>query len=234
MPKVTKKQITSEVHAQIITLSQLGWSHRQISDQLDVPRSTVGDRIRAYRRNGGLGRAPGSGRKRLTSERDDAVILREVKRNRFITAAELKEELKWLKVSHSTIYRRIKENGEFGSYVAARKPFLREVNVEKRLAWAKEHENWTVEQWKSVLWSDESPFVLRFKRKLKVWRRKGERYLTRCTIATVKHDVKINVWGCFRARGVGRLHKINGIRDDILIYSNFQRYNDCRCLQKNT
>jgi len=41
--------------------------------------------------------------------------------------------------------------------------------------------------------------------------KKGERLLPKNTEATVKHDKKINVWGCFAAHGVGLIHRIRGI-----------------------
>jgi len=34
-------------------------------------------------------------------------------------------------------------------------------NRKKRLQFARAHYNWTVEDWKNVAWSDESPFLLR-------------------------------------------------------------------------
>jgi len=41
-----------------------------------------------------------------------------------------------------------------GSYIAAKEPGLRPENVESRLRWALEHVNWSVEDWKHVIWSD--------------------------------------------------------------------------------
>ena len=32
-------------------------------------------------------------------------------------------------------------------------PLLKDTNNKKRLAWAKKHEQWTLDRWKSVLWS---------------------------------------------------------------------------------
>jgi hypothetical protein len=79
------------------------------------------------------------------------------------------------------------------------------------LDWAKEHLNWTKEDWHKVMWTDESPFVIRFQRKSRVWRLHNERYEPWATKQTVKHDKKINVWGAFAANGVGRLYRVNGI-----------------------
>lgn len=63
------------------------------------------------------------------------------------------------------------------------------------------------------MWSDESPFVLTFKTKKRVWRLHNERYSQNCMVGTIKHDKKINVWGCFCATGVGHLCLIEGIMD---------------------
>ena len=78
------------------------------------------------------------------------------------------------------------------------------------MKWSKEHLSWTVEQWREVMWSDESPYVLRFGKRTRVWRTFNERYKRWATRATVKHDKKINVWGGFAAHGVGKLYRVIG------------------------
>ena len=82
-----------------------------------------------------------------------------------------------------------------------------------RVKWAREHLGWTNDDWRHVVWSDESPIVLRSARRFRVWTRPGERCDPRCMKSTVKHSKKINVWGCFAAHSVGRLHRIEGIMD---------------------
>ncbi len=61
--------------------------------------------------------------------------------------------------------------------------------------------------------SDESPFTVCFKMKKGVWRLLNDRYIVECLAATVKHDVRINVWGAFSATGVGILRLIDAIMD---------------------
>jgi hypothetical protein len=51
--------------------------------------------------------------------------------------------------------RRLCESDIHG-WIAAKKPLLKDTNKKKRLAWAKKHEQWKLDRWKSVLWSDES------------------------------------------------------------------------------
>jgi hypothetical protein len=44
--------------------------------------------------------------------------------------------------------------------MSCQKPYICEKNRIKRVKWAKEHKNLTVDQWRKVFWTDESPFVL--------------------------------------------------------------------------
>jgi hypothetical protein len=58
-------------------------------------------------------------------------------------------------ISTSPVQRRLRESGLHG-WIAAKKPLLKDTNKKKRLDWGKKHEQWTLDRWKSVLWSDES------------------------------------------------------------------------------
>ena len=40
--------------------------------------------------------------------------------------------------------------------VARKKPFLDATKKAKRLEWALAHQHWTVEDWRRVIWTDES------------------------------------------------------------------------------
>ncbi|CAJ0940336.1 unnamed protein product [Ranitomeya imitator] len=72
--------------------------------------------------------------------------------------------------------------------IAARKPLLRTGNKQKRLVWAKEHKEWTLDQWKSVLWPDESKFeIFGSNHRVFVRRRKGKQMDSTCLVPTEKH-----------------------------------------------
>jgi transposase len=197
----------------ILRAETAGLSYREIGRKFNRDHKTIARFCKNYAATNSLNRKKGSGRKRKTTEREDRSIMIYVKRHRFCTSRDIKAALALPSLSFRTICTRIKESGEFNSYWAARKPFINEQNRIKRVKWCREHLNWTHEQWSRVLWSDESPFVLSFKAKKKVWRLHNERYAKDCMMGTVKHDKKINVWGCFSATGVGRLHFIKGIMD---------------------
>ena len=68
------------------------------------------------------------------------------------------------------------------------------------------HQNWTADDWKSVIFSDESRFNLHGHDGMnRVRRKKGEKYSPKCLLRTVKHLTPIMVWGCISGYGVGQI-----------------------------
>jgi hypothetical protein len=96
-------------------------------------------------------------------------------------------------ISTSTFQRRLRESGLHGR-TAAKKPLLKDTNKKKRFAWAKKHEQWIIDRWKSVLWSDESKFYI-FGSECRVFvrRRVGERMISACMVPTVKNGGGVGV-----------------------------------------
>ena len=95
----------------------------------------------------------------------------------------------------------------------SKNPHLRKGNTTKRLKFAQRHKNWSAEQWKSVLWSDESKFeIFGTKRRQYVRRRNGEQFKDMSLQPTIKYGGgSVQVWGCISAGGVGDLFKIDDI-----------------------
>ena len=78
------------------------------------------------------------------------------------------------------------------------------------MTFAKQHQYWTVEQWKKVIWTDESTFEIgkNFRRVL-VWRQANERFVEACLVPTFKSGrTSVMVWGAF----CGDLEKCELIR----------------------
>ncbi len=63
-------------------------------------------------------------------------------------------------ISEHTTHRTLKQMG-YSSRRPHRVPLLSAKNRKRRLQFAKAHQNWTIENWKNVAWSDESRFLLR-------------------------------------------------------------------------
>ena len=206
-----RKQMTEVEKGIAIGMYKLDTSTNQIAKKLNRGKKTIRVLLNRYIATQDVSRKPGSGRPRKTNVRGDRRIVREANNNRFISAPQIASNLN-MNVSGSTISRRLRAAG-FNGYWAVKKPYVSEANQLKRVTWCQQHVNWTAEQWKKVLWSDESPFTFRYNGRKRVWRKRGERYSTQCTQGTVKHDGKINVWGCFAYSGVGHLFHIHGILD---------------------
>lgn len=78
--------------------------------------------------------------------------------------------------------------------------------------WAKEHRAWSQHQWNSIIWSDEARFeVCVGDSRSRVIRTKAEVFHTDCLKKKVKFPASVMIWGSMSARGVGKLHFVDGI-----------------------
>ena len=68
-----------------------------------------------------------------------------------------------------------------------KKTLLKDSNKKKRLAWAKKHEQWTLDWWESVLWSESKFEIFASNRHVFVRCRVGERMISAFVVSTVKH-----------------------------------------------
>ncbi len=83
--------------------------------------------------------------------------------------------------------------------------------LQARLKFAKDHLDDPEEAWEKVMWSDETKIELfDINSTHRVWRTKKDEYNPKNTIPTGKHGGgNIMLWGCFSAKGTGRLHRID-------------------------
>ena len=116
--------------------------------------------------------------------------------------------------SYATVKRRLRQNNLFG-HRPVKKPFVSAKNRRARLKFAKEHLNWTANQWSKVLWSDESKFNMFGSDGIKYVRRPiGLRNDVKYQVPTVKHGGgSVMVWSCFSRDGVGPIYRVQGIMD---------------------
>jgi len=76
-------------------------------------------------------------------------------------------------------------------------------NKKTRLQFVKDHLNWTIEDWKKVVFSDESKFNLFGDGRQHIRHPIGTRNNVRYQIPTVKYGGEsVMVWGIFSAQGV--------------------------------
>jgi hypothetical protein len=96
--------------------------------------------------------------------------------------------------------------------VKKKKPLLSPRHRKQRLAFALKYKEWTVEDWKRVIWSDETKINrIASDGRQWMWRKAGEGLVEREVQGTVKFGGgNIMVWGCISWEGVGRLAEVEG------------------------
>ena len=120
-----------------------------------------------------------SGRPKKMNERDLRHLANDVKKNRRATLQNITNDTP-SDVSQCTIRKSLHELG-LSNRVAAKKPFISAKNQAKRLAFARKYQKMTVDDWKHVLWTDESSFETgKNSRQVRVWRSSSERFNSSC------------------------------------------------------
>ena len=184
-----------------------------ISAQLNIPFSTVNDTIKRYKETGSAEPKKHPGRPKMLTKRDNRVLQRIIRDNRFAPLSNITDSLNSrlnTTLHYNTVRKYIYDEG-LGSYATRKKPRLTAEQRKKRFKWCKEKHNWE-EEWKQVIWSDESRFALfESDGHVRVWRSPGEAYNQDCIQSTVKFGGgSVMFWGCFGWHGVGPLVVVEG------------------------
>ena len=187
---------------------------REIAKKLKISYHAVNYTLQRAAQTGSNKHRKRSGRPRCTTVQEDKYLRVSSLRQRRLTGRQLAAALNsthQTTVSVSTVKRRLQDAGLHGR-IAKKKPYLRLANKKKRLRWAKEHRHWTLEEWKKVLWTDESKFVVfGSNRRTFVRRRTNEKMQEQCLIPSVKHGrCSVMVWGCFGGGKIGDLYRVEG------------------------
>uniref|UniRef100_A0A096M621 Transposase Tc1-like domain-containing protein n=1 Tax=Poecilia formosa TaxID=48698 RepID=A0A096M621_POEFO len=152
-----QKQLSKEKRVAIITLRNEGQSVRKIGKTLKVSPSAVAKTIKHYKETGSHEDRPRKGRPGVTSAAEDKFIRVTSLRNCRLTAAQIRDQVNVTQssssrhISATAVKRRLCESGLHGG-IAARKPLLRTGNKQKRLVWAKQHKEWTLDDKMIKLW----------------------------------------------------------------------------------
>ena len=130
------------------------------------------------------------------------------------TSIDLRNYLaeKGILVDPSTVRRRLNQIGR-----KARRPRKKQLLTQRmkdqRLDWANVYKHWTKEDWKRVLFTDETQFYCQGQRSQWVRRTKGEKISEKHISQFAKFPQKMMFWGSFSYQGVGSLRPVEGIMD---------------------
>ena len=194
--------------AQIIALSEnSSMSQAEIATYVGLNQSSVSRIIKQHRETGSYATSYencGGHNKKLT-ERDYHQIKRIALNSPKATANDIKNKMGPIGdvVSTSTVKRALYEMG-FKAKKPLKKPILTPQHQAARLAWAHRHQNWTLEMWRNVIFSDETMVYIgeaksKFVRVLDGYPLTDKHYTL-----TSKFPKKIMMWSCFSYFGPGR------------------------------
>lgn len=198
--------------ANIVTLINQGISRRAVGRKLGINHQTAANIYKRIKSGQSFyDYEPKPGRPPLLSEADRRLATREVRTGTIPTAVEVKCQL-FPDVSVKTIRRALKGKG-LGAYRRRRKFYLNHAAARRK--WAKEHREWTVKDWKRVVYSDESKFNLHGSDGNQwVWRERGKGFDRRYMDAHEKYGGgSVMVWGCMTQFSFERLVRIQGKMD---------------------
>jgi transposase len=155
--------------------------------------------------------APRSGRPSKQTDEVKNLILAKVRRDRYgreKACADLAADLslEGYNISAVTIWRILRKAG-LKKIKPTRKPGLTKRMKAERLAWCIQHQDWTLEDWKNVIWSDETSVILLHRRGgYRVWRTPQEALLRSCIRERWKGSSEFMFWGCFSYEQKGPCH----------------------------
>lgn len=119
-----------------------------------------------------------------------------------------------VKCNPETVRRVLRSRG-LGSIEKPKKALLRNKNIKARLEWCRAHKDWTIDDWKRVIWTDETK-INRFNSDGRrwAWIRSNEKLQNHHVKLTLKHGGgNIKLWSAITYAGVGWICKIEGNMD---------------------
>ena len=175
----------SEVErAQIVALHEKGLSERLSNQNMKKSKTAVHNAIAKFWNTGTYTTAKIFGRPRKNTPRDDHTIRRIAVPSPMSSASKIRSSLlaKGTDISRRTVSRRLVDDFDLKAHKPAHKPRLTQAMKSKRLAFAKKHVKWTIQQWQQVLFSDQCTVQQFTNRKRYVRRPSGKRFSERYTI----------------------------------------------------
>lgn len=217
---VTMRRLPADKQNNILSVRRNTSSLRKVAQQCGVGKSTAQRLCKQY-----LPDLPKSlgGRPAKLSPQNKHFCVRAITSGNLDTATEVKKKLENdvnVIVSDNTVRRALQEAG-LDAVEKAKKPRLSSKNIRARLEFAKMYEFWTHDDWKRVIFSDESK-INRFcsDGRSWCWMRDGESKQRRHVKETDKHGGgSVMVWGCMTAEGPGFMCRIVGNMDQYLYKS---------------
>ena len=208
-----RRDLNSVVVAKVTALLETGqFTLRQIARQCNIHHSSVLN-IKKRLHTGAVQpfRVGRCGPKRKTTPTDDRSMVRMIRQDNLLSAKQVCGQLvqRGVNISTRTVQRRLNQLG-CKSVKPVKKPKLTPAMKVKRLQFARDYANRPSEFWRTVCFSDECHFECQTASRRRVWQIPGR---PAPISETVKHPIKVMIWGIICSKGPGRLHVVEGMMD---------------------
>jgi transposase len=181
-----------------------------MSEKLHCSENTVSLWTNRWRDERSLEDAERSGRPRLTTDDTDQDMMLHADSHVNALPRDIVRELD-LPVSARTVRRRLNEI-DLHTYVQRKEHAFTEKDLQRRLSFANGYSLWGEKEWRRVLWSDHTLFVLKDEFREYVQRPPGHgcdpKYLEQKDRPPLEGAVWL--WGCFCAEGLGHAELYEG------------------------
>lgn len=172
------RQLTAFERGVIVGLRTAGWSYRAIARHVGHTDMTVARCWTQWEREGTHTRHAGSGRPPQTTPREDRRMVRAALQDPLSSAANIQAQVTDTlqhPVSSRTVDRRLAAAG-LRVYRPMRRLPLTPHHRRLRLLWCRDREAWNDEEWRRIMFSDESRFCMSTDdHRVRVRRRRGQR-----------------------------------------------------------
>ncbi|CAD6185812.1 unnamed protein product [Caenorhabditis auriculariae] len=155
-----KKDLTDNSKRAIVVGRQNGLTMMTLAGMFGVTEAGISPFLKRWKALDGSTKSQSTGRLRVTGRNDDRNILKTSRTNPRLTAPAIRREVFLNSPSPPSVWsvkRRLNVAGVMGRR-PVKKPLISEKNRAGRVTWAKEHLNWTRQDWNKILWSDETVF----------------------------------------------------------------------------
>jgi len=183
--KISMPRIPENLRERALGMLEAGGTTAEVAARVGASVQSIRSIRRRFAQTGSTRDLPRSGRPRVTSRAQDRYILNQHLRDRFRSATDTAAVTPGThnnRMSAQTVRNRLAESGLHG-----RRPYVGSVLSRRRRnnreQWALRHINWTRQRWRTLLFTDESRFVLsRADGRVRLYRRRNERYADCCVL----------------------------------------------------
>jgi transposase len=152
--RIRNQELSPWLRGSIQTWAAVGLGNTEIAQKTFLTPATVQSTLRRNSQRHEGTTLSRSGRPSKLSRRDRRALLRYVRKNPKVSYEQVLADT-GLPISKKTAYRILREEG-IKKWIAKQRPLLTEESAKIRLEWCLARKDWTWEQWKTYIFSDEA------------------------------------------------------------------------------